>query len=53
MRDGSFNSARPHQGIGAQIPTPSVVSLPPIYERQRVLSLPILGGLPHDYHGAA
>ena len=48
---GYFNRERPHQGIGQRIPIPS--------ERKKhtkdatVSSLPVLGGLHHDYQVAA
>ena len=40
-----FNRARPHQGIGQSIPCPHE-SLP---HNGRVISLPVLGSLHHDY----
>jgi putative transposase len=48
-----FNQARPHQGIRQQIPEPNVVPIPPDYEGGKVLSLPVLGGLHHDYRRSA
>lgn len=47
-----FNQARPHQGIKQQIPMPSGV--PSLTNHTgKVVGLPILGGLHHDYHWAA
>ncbi len=48
-----FNHARPHQGIGQAIPARSTA-----VERQgastgRVVALPVLGGLHHDYRRVA
>jgi putative transposase len=44
-----FNHARPHQGIAQSIPCPPE-SLP---HSGRVISLPVLGGLHHDYRRRA
>lgn len=44
-----FNHARPHQGIAQSIPCPPK-SLP---HSGKVLSLPVLGGLHHDYRRKA
>ncbi len=48
-----FNHARPHQGIQQQIRVPSVLSAPLRNSRDRVISVPMLGGLHHDYQRAA
>ena len=46
-----FNTARPHQGIGQQVPVAG--------ERGRarfagsVMAIPVLGGLHHNYRAAA
>jgi putative transposase len=48
-----FNHARPHQGIDQQIPVPSDVLPLPSIARHEVVSLPVLGGLHHDYRWAA
>lgn len=60
-----FNGARPHQGINQSIPThampitiPQIVQLretspPPPETGGKVISLPVLGGLHHDYRRAA
>ncbi len=47
-----FNTARPHQGIGQQVPdgVPAHKSVP---KRQPVQGRPILGGLHHSYGRAA
>ena len=46
-----FNTGRPHQGIGQQVPVPSRRG---IYRKGvNVISIPILGGLHHDYRVAA
>jgi len=48
-----FNQARPHQGIGQQIPQQR--RLVPSSQRAggKVLALPVLGGLHHDYRWVA
>jgi len=48
-----FNRARPHQGIQQQIPEQKAGSMPPHPGCGKVLSLPILGGLHHDYRRSA
>jgi putative transposase len=48
-----FNRARPHQGIKQQIPEQKAGSALPDLEGGKVLSLPILGGLHHDYRRSA
>jgi putative transposase len=48
-----FNQARPHQGIGQQIPVVCGVSRPAGHAADKVIAGPILGGLPHDYRKAA
>jgi transposase InsO family protein len=48
-----FNHARPHQGIKQQIPEQKAGSALPDLEGGKVLSLPILGGLHHDYRRSA
>ena len=48
-----FNQARPHQGISQQIPEPSR-SVPSAQDAgNKVIALPALGGLHHDYQWAA
>jgi putative transposase len=44
-----FNQARPHQGIQQQIPESYGSSGLPQYERTKVMAVPILAGLHHDY----
>jgi putative transposase len=44
-----FNQARPHQGIQQQIPELPVPSAPPHNQRDKVIAVPVLGGLHHDY----
>jgi putative transposase len=44
-----FNQARPHQGIRQQIPDWSEEPVPLDHQRGKILSLPVLGGLHHDY----
>jgi putative transposase len=46
-----FNTARPHQGIGQQIPDPPPVRNLP--GNGRVERRDILGGVIHDYYAAA
>ena len=47
-----FNTARPHQGIGQAIPGIPAPAPPP-RSAAPIVSLPVLGGLHHDYHRAA
>jgi len=44
-----FNHARPHQGIDQQILVPAKVTLLPANANRKVVGLPILHGLQHDY----
>jgi len=46
-----FNRARPHQGIGQRNPG-GTVSLPAWPRRGRLIPVPVLNGLHHDYRGA-
>jgi putative transposase len=48
-----FNQARPHQGIQQQIPGQSGPAMSSHHARNKVIALPIMGGLHHDYHWAA
>jgi putative transposase len=48
-----FNQARPHQGIGQQIPVMCGVSMSPQHTMDKVIAVPILGGLHHEYRKAA
>jgi putative transposase len=48
-----FNQARPHQGIRQQIPDRSGEPVPLDHQRGKILSLPVLGGLHHDYRRSA
>ncbi len=48
-----FNQARPHQGIRQQIPERYGELVPPHRDVAKILSLPVLGGLHHDYHRSA
>jgi putative transposase len=46
-----FNASRPHQGIAQQIPVPKPHE---IYRKgTKIMSIPFLGGLHHDYQVAA
>ena len=48
-----FNQARPHQGIGQQIPE-RLRSVPSAQDAgNKVIAIPVMGGLHHDYHWAA
>ena len=50
---GYFNRARPHQGIGQQIPE-QLQSVPCAQDvGNKVIARPIMGGLHHDYQWAA
>ena len=48
-----FNQARPHQGIGQQIPVEWGVSRATQHEADKVIAVPILGGLHNDYQWVA
>ena len=48
-----FNGARPHQGIGQQIPEGMLAHRTVSGERQPIQARPILGGLHHSYGRAA
>jgi transposase InsO family protein len=48
-----FNQARPHQGLNQHIPAPANVVAPPEQGPRKVIALPVLGGLHHDYRWAA
>jgi hypothetical protein len=48
-----FNQARPHQGLNQRIPVPANVVAPPEPGLRKVIALPVLGGLHHDYRWAA
>ncbi|GAC1347231.1 MAG: hypothetical protein NVSMB27_12220 [Ktedonobacteraceae bacterium] len=48
-----FNQARPHQGIGQQIPEQSSSGLSAQDAGNQVIARPIMGGLHHDYRWAA
>jgi transposase InsO family protein len=47
-----FNPARPHQGLSQRIPAPAAPRTGP-RDDAKVVALPILGGLHHDYRLAA
>jgi transposase InsO family protein len=48
-----FNQARPHQGIQQQIPEPRSSSHSSHETGDKVIAVPILGGLHHDYQWVA
>ena len=48
-----FNQARPHQGIQQQIPEASGSAMSSHHTGDKVIALPVIGGLHHDYHWAA
>ncbi len=48
-----FNQARPHQGIQQQIPDSCGSSRSAPHETTKVVALPILAGLHHDYRKVA
>jgi len=48
-----FNRARPHQGITQQIPERFGDSVPPDRNGGKILCLPVLGALHHDYRRSA
>jgi putative transposase len=48
-----FNQARPHQGIRQQLPEPSRSSHSSHHAGDKVIAVPIVGGLHHDYQWVA
>jgi putative transposase len=46
-----FNTARPHQGVGQQIPVPGEHTAPRL--PASIVATPVLGGLHHHYIMAA
>jgi len=48
-----FNEARPHQGIRQQVPQGEVTSVPSAQRGNRIISVPVLGGLHHEYQRVA
>jgi putative transposase len=48
-----FNQARPHQGIGQQIPDSSGSSRATAQAGTKVVAVPVLAGLHHDYRKVA
>jgi putative transposase len=48
-----FNRARPHQGIQQQIPEPRRSAHSSHHAGEKVIALPVMGGLHHDYRWAA
>ena len=48
-----FNQARPHQGIRQQIPERYGEPAHPHHDDGKILALPVLGGLHHDYRRSA
>ena len=48
-----FNRARPHQGVQQQIPDQGGSSVSFDHEKEKVISVPILGGLHHEYQKVA
>jgi putative transposase len=48
-----FNQARPHQGLGQRIPDPPVRSTLHPNQSHKMIAVPVLGGLHHDYQRIA
>jgi putative transposase len=48
-----FNQVRPHQGLGQRIPDPPVRSTFHPNQPHKVIAIPVLGGLHHDYQRRA
>jgi len=46
-----FNTSRPHQGLDQRIPVPA--SREACRDASKVIAMPVLGGLHHDYRAAA
>jgi len=49
----SFNQARPHQGLGQRIPDPPMLAASQPNQPNKVIAVPVLGGLHHYYRRAA
>jgi transposase InsO family protein len=47
-----FNTARPHQGLGQAVPSASGPA-PPAHPAAPIVSIPVMGGLHHDYRRVA
>jgi len=48
-----FNRVRPHQGIHQQVPEREVTCVPSAQPDERIISVPVLGGLHHEYRRVA
>ena len=48
-----FNQARPHQGIQQQVPQGEATSVLSNQRGNRIISVPVLGGLHHEYQRVA
>jgi len=48
-----FNRARPHQGIRQQVPERGVTPVPSDQRGDRIISVPVLDGLHHEYRRVA
>ena len=48
-----FNEALPHQGIQQQVPQGAVASVPSAQSDERIILVPVLGGLHHEYRRVA
>ena len=48
-----FNWARPHQGIRQQVPEREVTCVPSAQPDEGIISVPVLGGLHHEYRRVA
>jgi putative transposase len=48
-----FNRARPHQGIRQQVPEKEVTCVPSAQPDEGIISVPVLGGLHHEYRRVA
>ena len=48
-----FNEVRPHQGIQQQVPQGEVTAVLPDQRSDRIISVPVLGGLHHEYRRGA
>jgi len=48
-----FNQARPHQGMAQQVASRSGSATSSHQTSDKVIALPVMGGLHHDYHWVA